>query len=93
MFDPKMFCNFQKRPKKPISFSFMMKWICMSSNVYVPVGVEVMTGACVSMSLMKSLVILSSSSTSLIFRGTPPPGIGTGSGGEGCCTCKHTQSH
>lgn len=42
-----------------------------------------MTGACVSMSLMKALVILSSSSTSLMFRGTPPPGIETGPGGEG----------
>lgn len=50
----------------------------------VPVGVEVMTGACVSMSLMKSLVILSNSSTSLILRGTPPPGTGTGPGGDGC---------
>lgn len=47
------------------------------------VGGEVMTGACVSMSFMKSLVILSSSSTSLMFSGTPPPGIGTGPGGEG----------
>lgn len=44
---------------------------------------EVMTGACVSMSLMKSLVIFSSTSNSLIFRGTPPPGIGTGPGDEG----------
>lgn len=42
-----------------------------------------MTGACLSISLMKSLVILSSSSTSLMFRGTPPPGIATGPGGEG----------
>lgn len=50
----------------------------------VPVGVEVMTGACVSMSLMKSLVIRSNSSTSLIFRGTPPPGTGTGPGADGC---------
>lgn len=54
---------------------------------HVPVGVEVMTGACVSMSLMKSLVILSNSSTSLIFRGTPPPGTGTGPGADGCA-CK-----
>lgn len=43
-----------------------------------------MTGACVSMSLMKSLVILSNSSTSLKFSGTPPPGTGTGPGGDGC---------
>lgn len=49
----------------------------------VPVGWEVMTGACVSISLMKSLVIFSSSSTSLMFSGTPPPGIQTGPGGEG----------
>lgn len=42
-----------------------------------------MTGACVSMSLMKSLVILSSSSTSLMLRGTPPPGTATGPGNEG----------
>lgn len=46
-------------------------------------GVEVMTGACVSMSFIKSLVILSSSSTSLMFSGTPPPGTATGPGGEG----------
>lgn len=32
-----------------------------------------MTGACASMFLMKSWVILSSSSTSLMLRGAPPP--------------------
>ena len=49
----------------------------------LPVGADVMTGACVSISLMKSLVILSSSSTALMERGTPPPGMATGPGGEG----------
>lgn len=53
-------------------------------HVHVPVGAEVMTGAFLSMCLMKSLVILSSSSTSFILRGTPPPGIETGPGGDGC---------
>lgn len=42
-----------------------------------------MRGAFASMFLMKSLVILSSSSTSFMFRGTPPPALGTGPGGEG----------
>lgn len=42
-----------------------------------------MRGGFASMFLMKSLVILSSSSTSFMFRGTPPPALGTGPGGEG----------
>lgn len=37
------------------------------------VGGDVMTGGCVSMFFMKSCVIFSSSSTSFMFRGTPPP--------------------
>lgn len=39
----------------------------------LPVGGEVMTGACASMFLMKSWVIFSSSSTSLMERGIPEP--------------------
>lgn len=64
--------------------------VCM----FVPVGGEVMTGAFASMSLINSWVILSSSSTSLMFRGTPPPGMGTGAGGEGCLHKNtHARSH
>lgn len=43
-----------------------------------------MMGACLSMFFIKSWVILSSSSTSFMFRGTPPPGMETGPGGDGC---------
>lgn len=42
-----------------------------------------MMGGFVSMFLIKSLVILSSSSTSLILRGAPPLWVGSGPGGEG----------
>lgn len=42
-----------------------------------------MMGACLSMFFIKSWVILSSSSTSFMFRGTPPPGTETGPGGDG----------
>lgn len=43
-----------------------------ADSVCVPVAGEVITGGCLSMSLIKSLVIFSSSSTSLIVRGAPP---------------------
>lgn len=37
------------------------------------VGGDVMTGGCASIFFMKSCVILSSSSTSFMFKGMPPP--------------------
>lgn len=40
-----------------------------------------MTGGCASMFFMKSCVILSSSSTSFMLRGTPPPLPGVAEGG------------
>lgn len=64
-------------------------WDLDRASLHLPhtsVGAEVITGPFLSMSLMKSLVILSSSSTSLIERGTPPggapaPGVTLGADG------------
>lgn len=53
----------------------------------LPVGAEVITGARLSMCLMKSLVIFSSSSTSRIERGTPAGGA-PAPGPFGCVACR-----
>lgn len=60
---------------KSLSMALTAGWVRDSAWPHFPhtsVGGEVMTGACVSMSLMKSWVNLSNSSTSLMVRGTPP---------------------
>lgn len=49
-----------------------LKGVGVYTRLGVPVAGEVITGGCLSMSLIKSLVIFSSSSTSLIVRGAPP---------------------
>lgn len=60
---------------KSLSIALTAGWDLDRASPHFPhtsVGAEVITGAWLSMSFIKSLVILSNSSTSRIERGTPP---------------------